>query len=143
MSGAERRGGLPCVGACSPPGNASSTERGRLASCPSSPSLVSLSLFADYTVRADGVTHRSIGTAEGRELQFAASLGLLSIVTAIRAHVIDSGACTRTVATSWYQKQGHVLLAVIKPHACHTCTSFCVQSKVKRFKNAKVNNKYN
>ena len=46
-----------------PPGTASpSTERGRLASCPSSPSLVSSSLFADKTVRADGVTHRSIGT---------------------------------------------------------------------------------
>ena len=39
-----------------------STERGRLASYPSSPSLVSLSLFADKAVKADGVTHRSIGT---------------------------------------------------------------------------------
>ena len=37
-----------------------STERGRLASCPSSPSLVSSSLFADKAVKADGVTHRSI-----------------------------------------------------------------------------------
>ena len=46
-----------------PPGTASSSmERGRLASCPSSPSLVSSSLFADKTVRADGVTHTSIGT---------------------------------------------------------------------------------
>ena len=59
-SGSEQRG-VPCVGACSPPGTASlSTERGRLASCPSSPSLVSSSLFADKTVRADGVTHRSV-----------------------------------------------------------------------------------
>ena len=36
---------LPCVGVCLPPGTVSpSTERGRLASCPSSPSLVSSSL---------------------------------------------------------------------------------------------------
>ena len=43
-SGSERSV-LPCAGACSPPGTASpSTERGRLASCPSSLSLVSSSL---------------------------------------------------------------------------------------------------
>ena len=35
-------------------------------------------------------SHVDRGTAEGRELQFAASL--LSTLTAIRAHVIDSGA---------------------------------------------------
>ena len=35
-------------------------HRGRLASCPSSSSLICSSLFADKTVRADGVTHRSV-----------------------------------------------------------------------------------
>ena len=62
-SGAEQRGGLPSVGACSLPGTASlSTKAGWLASCLSSPSLVSSSLIADKTVRDDGVTHRSIET---------------------------------------------------------------------------------
>ena len=61
---AQRRGGLPCVVVYSPPGTASpSTEGGRLAFWPSSPSLVSSSLcFADKTVRAGGVTHQSIRT---------------------------------------------------------------------------------
>ena len=55
-SGAERHGGLPCVGTCSSPGTASpSTERRRvrLASCPSSPSLVSSPLCSLARARAD------------------------------------------------------------------------------------------
>ena len=119
---------------------------------------------------------------------------ILSAVTAIRAHVIDSGARVQsrpagtkkgpllhvpitkykiipnpnpnpntkmTVNTIPKQMQycniviakhtpvhevlgqkGHVLLAVIKPRVTHV-RPFCVQSKVKRFNNAKVNDKYN
>ena len=60
----ERRGGLPCVGACSPPGTASpSTERERPASCPSSLSLVSSSLCLAIA-RADLDVERRMQSAD-------------------------------------------------------------------------------
>ena len=124
------------MGACSTPGNASpSTERGRLASCPSSPSMVSSSLcFADKTVRADGVTQRSIGTyiriarvpyIHQESRVESCSLRHPSIhpdpSTAIRAHVTTVGhmySCDQLVP------KGNVLLAVIKPHVSHMYVLF-------------------
>ena len=127
--------------ACSPPGTASpSTERGRLASYPSSPSLVSSPLFADKTVRVDGVTHRSIGTfrqhviytsgEQGRELQFAASMPSIvqSTVTAIRAHATTVG---HMYSCDQLAPKGHVLLAVIKPHVSHMYVLFVYKVKLK------------
>ena len=66
-SGSERRV-LPCMGACSPPGTASpSTERGRLGSCPSSPSLVSSSLC--FARAREDVERRMMGSRLRRALE--------------------------------------------------------------------------
>ena len=115
------------MGACSPPGNASpSTERERLASCPSSPSL---GLFVtlcrqdcesrwrhtsiDRYVHSDSAhacVHTSCST-------FAASIHPEPMpVTAIRAHVTTVG---HTYSCDQLVPKGRVLLTVIKPHVSH------------------------